>query len=154
MARFVFPPAEQLSEITAALAANLATYAVRLLQSAVPLAPLPSLADLVAAEATFTGYVKVSVASPPVPFPDLVQSGVSWTSPNTNFAVGATPTVGNDIYGFWVEYPSASPTALYLVAIFDTPVQMQDALDQLNLQFTLNYFGTDGLIVTVNGQQK
>lgn len=152
MARFVFPPAEQLSEITAALAANLATYKVHLTQTAVPLSPVPALADLVAAEATFTGYAAVAVAAPPVPFPDLVQSGVSWTSPNLNFAVGSTPTVGNNIVGFWVEYPSSAPTALYLYGEFNTPVPMQEALDQLNLQFTLNYFGTDGLIVTVNGQ--
>ena len=154
MARFVFPPAEQLSEITAALAANLATYKVRLLLSVVPLSPIPSLADLVAAEANFTGYTAVAAAAPPVPFPDVVQGGVSWTSPNDIFTVGSTPTVTNTIYGFWVEYPSSSPTALYLLVLFNTPVQMNMPGDQINLQFTLNYFGTDGLIVTVNGQQQ
>lgn len=154
MANFVFPPAEQLSEITAALAAALTTYGVRLLQSVVPLSPVPSIANLIAAEATFTGYAAATPSGPPIPFPDPVQSGVSWTSPTVTFTVGATPSVTNTVYGFWVDYPSSSPTALYLVALFNTPIQMNNPGDQINLQFTLNYFGTDGLIVTVNGQQQ
>jgi hypothetical protein len=154
MASFVFPPEEQLSEVTLALAANLATYKVRLLQTSVPLSPVPTLATLATNEANFTGYAAVSETVPPVPYPDLVQGGCAWTSPNVNFAVGASPTVGNQIYGFWVEYPDSGPTGLYLVALFNQPVAMIDALDQLNLQFSLNYFGSEGLIVTVNGQPK
>ena len=88
MANFLFPPSEQLSEVTLALAANLATYAVHLLQSVVPLSPQPSLADLVAAEANYTGYAPVTPTAPPIPYPDLVQGGVSFTTPNLPFTVG------------------------------------------------------------------
>lgn len=151
MSTFVFPPAEQLSEVTEGLAANLATYKIHLLNAVVPLNPIPSLATLLLSEADFTGYAAIAITGPPIPYPDPVQGGVSFTSPNLPFTVGASPTVTNNIYGFWVEYPSTDPTALFLLVLFNAPIQMSDQGDQCNVQFSLNYFGNQGLIVTVNG---
>ena len=148
MARFVYPSAAQLAQVTL-LVPPYNACVVHLLKGPVTLGPILSLADCAAQEADFTGYASVTEpASNPVPYPDPVRQGVSFGLPTSTFTVGATPTVGNDIYGFYVE---SAASKLLVAVLFTTPYPMHNAADAINLEMTANNFGTDDVSCTVNG---
>jgi len=152
MATFLTDPTEQLAQVDLIAGAEYATYQIRLLKAVIPFSPPPDLAALILLEADFTGYLAVGQTGPPAAYPDEVQGGISLTVPNSNFTVGPTPTTFNNIYGFWVSFPDPTPTKLVFTCLFSQYVAMQAVGDQLNLQFTLNFFGAGGILVTVNGR--
>lgn len=121
---------------------------VHLTKGSIPLGPNLTLAECTAVEADFTGYAAVALpASAPVPYPDPVQQGVSWTLPTVNFTVGATPT-GNDVTGMYVV---SSTGHLLWAGSFQSPYPMQNAGDAMNVESTMNMFGTDAISATING---
>lgn len=150
MATFIFPQASELAQ-AALLAARYNAAKMDLIKSTIALTPTLVLADLTAIVADFTGYAQgVLPAGNPVPFPDQTRNGVSFTLPTTTFAVGATPTVGNDVYGVYIQTGMGSN--LIFALLFDRPYPMQNALDTMNLEFNVNMYGDNEISVTINGQ--
>lgn len=79
-------------------------------------------AELVAAEATYTGYpaggTTLTAWFDPLANP---LGGFSTDSVKVQFAPTAPYTVGNNIGGFWIETATAD---LIMIAIFDAPIPM------------------------------
>jgi hypothetical protein len=151
MATFVFPLASQLQQL-GLFAADFDSATVNLMLAPVTLGPNLTLADCVVSIATFTGYAdQVYPSEPPVPYPDQVRGGVSITLPSVNFTVGADPTTLNDIYGLYITM-AGSGGILILAVLFTNPYPMQAAADAMNIQVTINWFGTDDVTVTINGE--
>jgi hypothetical protein len=147
MATFVFPTADQIVAVTAEQVPY-KTGLVKLLKSAIALTPELAEADCVAAEADFSGYSAIAFTTLPAPYIDAVHGGVSFTTLNANFATGDPTTIGNDIYGGWIEDAMG---ALLVAFEFENPVSMNVPSQEINLQITINRFGDGSFIVTING---
>lgn len=150
MASFIRPLAEQLAEMVDGPTTRLDACVIHLLKDPVALSPATALADCTAGEANFTGYTAATGSATPPGYPDLVAGGVKVTEPTANFTVGGPVLAGNDIVGFYVTTSGGSPE-LILAAIFTNPVSMQVEGEQLNLDFSLNYFGDLAMLCQVNG---
>jgi hypothetical protein len=147
MLGWIYPLSQQIAATTA-IQTPFLTGKMRLFASAIAFTPLLTEAELVAIEATFTGYAAVVYTTLPAPYPDGVNGGASFLIPSTTFAVGATPTVGNDIYGGWVENAAG---ALLWAWQTQNPFSLNVALQQLNVEVVLNFFGNGNAYVQYNG---
>jgi hypothetical protein len=149
MAQTIMVPSEQLAIVAAAQTPYI-TGKIHLCGTAVALTSATTLAELVAAEATFTGYAEVTLTTLPAPYPDGVNGGYSFNLPTVNFAVGASPTVTNDIYGGWWE--TSVPALLVAFQMLDA-WPMQFAGQALNLDWIINFFGTTPnlQLISING---
>jgi len=150
MAQVQYPTTEQLAA-AAAIQTPFVTGKLKLIKATIALTPGMVAADLTAIECDFTGYVAKTLTALPAPYPDLVRGGVSWTQPTQTFAVGATPTVFNDVFGGWME---DSGGLLLQAFLFNAAIPMQAVGDALALELSPNFFGPGNLIATVNGQQQ
>lgn len=124
------------------------TCVVHLAQAALPLGPTLDAAACTAVEATFTGYSAITTAVANAVFPDPVNQGVTYPVEPALFTVGATPTVTNDIYGFFLFNTAG---ALLLAGNFTTPYPMTGAGDAMFLAIFANFFGTEIVYGTING---
>lgn len=150
MAGFVFPTTSQLTAV-GLLKTPYATGTMKLFKSALTLTEALVLADLTAIEADFTGYAPIDLTTLPAPYVDPVNGGVSFTIPTQQWDVGATPTVGNDIFGGWIE---TSGGALLMAWSIAAPFSMQSAGDSLPLELTFNYYGSNQVYATIAGVPK
>lgn len=149
MATFIRPTADQLAEIGGSIATRFTAAVVHLLKAAIPLTPTMLAADCLAQEADFDGYAATTYAGPPVPYPDVAQNGVAFTIPTQTFIVAASPAVVNDVYG---AYILAAGGTLIMCILFGHYFPMRNAGDQINMEISINYFGSGGILVTVNGE--
>lgn len=137
------------------LVGDLATATVDLMKDNIDLSPTDVVATYTPHVADFTGYAQGTITASTAAAPDTVNGGAFTQVPTVEFAVGATPTVLNTIYGFWIATSGGSP-ALILSAKFANPVPMNLPLAQLNLDVLQNLFGANGTgadptTVVVNG---
>lgn len=110
-----------------------------------------TVAGCVAQIADFTGYAQVALTVPPLPYPDLVQGGVSLTLPTMNFVCSNPTTVGNNIYGFYITRTGVTAYPAF-ACLFNQYIPMNNPAEQLNLEVSINFFGAQGILCTVNGQ--
>jgi hypothetical protein len=123
-----------------------ATAKIKLFQTAV--VPTRDTIKTDLTEANFTGYTAKTLTAVGTPFLN-VAGGIDTPIPSQEFVVTtATPVVGNDIYGYWIENAAGD---LLLVVAFDNPVQMQVVGNALVLLILLNFFAVDAVNSTVNG---
>lgn len=104
---------------------ELAASKIRLWQSGMlTLAATTTKAELIAAEATFTGYpsggIEFTTWAAPILAPE---TGYAIQSPIAQFAVGSTPTTTNVIGGWWVELATSGD--IIVACSFGTPVPME-----------------------------
>lgn len=97
----------------------------------------PNLSTLVAdfTEADFTGYVKQTLSAPVGPFIDPINGGVSIKLGDHLFVTTSPLTVGNTIYGWWVEDASGN---LIAAQAFDTPYVISAFPQAIPLSVTFN----------------
>lgn len=141
MLNFVYPQSAMVTAVTAIQVPYL-TGIMRLFSSPIVFTPLLNQAELVAIEATFTGYAEITYTTLPAPFPDQTNGGVSFMIPTSTFVVGATPTVTNEIFGGWLE---TAAHALLMAWQTTNPWPMQTAGQALPVEILLNNFG-NGLV--------
>ena len=147
MAGFVFPTSNQLAAVTL-MKTPYATGLLKLFKSAITLVPTLATADLTAIEADFTGYAAITLTTLPAPYIDPVNGGVSFTIPTQQWNVSSTPTIGDDIYGGWIEDVTGK---LLMAWALNTPFAMQSAGQSLPLELTLNFFGSNQVYVDIAG---
>lgn len=147
MAGFIFPTANQLAAVTL-MKTPYATGKLKLFKSAIPFVPTLAAADLDAIEADFTNYAAIVLSTLPAAYVDPVAGGVSFTIPTQQWDVDPTPTVGNDIFGGWIE---TSAGLLLMAWQLDSPYAMQLAGQSLALELTLNFFGSNQVYVDIGG---
>ena len=146
MAANIYPNGAALI-LAGALATRFGSTTLKLLKSPVTLTRFLTLADLT--EADFSGYAAKSITAVGTPILNA-NAGADIPIPSQEFTVTtATPQVGNDIYGWWLEDGSSNLLAL---AVFDSPVPMQFVGQGLVLLSLMNFFGADPIYVSVNGQ--
>lgn len=110
-------------------AALLVTPQVKLLKASIVLTPTTPLATLTAQEADFTGYAAIALPTLVGPInPTVLTTGLT---ADVNFVVGSSPTVTNNIYGYYVDHNTAADWVL--AELFDNPVPMALAGDFLGL---------------------
>lgn len=100
---------------------DLALSVVKLIQEGFPvITPASLVADLDAAEATYTTYAPKTITAwlPPVV---AVGGGYRITAPAVQFALAANPATPNAIVGYWIELAAGDPV---MVELFDEPVAM------------------------------
>lgn len=147
MAGFIFPTSDQLAAVTL-MKAPYATGLLKLFKEAIPFVPTLSAADLALIEADFTGYAAKTLTTLPEVYVDPVNGGVSFTIPTQQWNVGSTPTIGNDIFGGWIEDATGN---LLMAWQIDSPYGMQNAGNSLPLELTLNFFGSNQVYVDIAG---
>lgn len=147
MATFIYPNSALLDNVTA-IQLDYKTGLVKLLKSAIVLTPDLDAAACAAAEADFSGYLAHTYTTLPAPFLDQNHDGVSFTCTTADFATADPTTVGNDIYGGWVEDAGGD---LLVAFLFSTSYPMNAPHDQIPLELTLNYFGDGSFIATIGG---
>lgn len=144
----IFPQSEELT-MAAAIKTPFATGLLGLVTTSIPLVPGLNEATMAAAEATFTGYARKTLTVLPAAYPDPVRGGVSFTIPTQQWNVGSPATIGNDIWGGWIEDAGGN---LLWAWILGTPFPMQAALSAMGVEITLNFFGNGANGLTINGQ--
>ena len=86
-------------------------------------------AEMVAAEATYTGYAPIVVVAPPPPY--LVPgNGANLQIPTVQFQPTGPVLVTNMIRGWWVELMAG---AVQLMGRFDSDISMADVTDAIPL---------------------
>ena len=115
--------AETAASVTGTLAAPVAE--VHLFQAAFAGGSDPAPSDFV--ECDFDTYAYQSIASVVGPYTN--QAGVAeMDTPTLGWVLTSTPVVGNDVYGYWIDYPDPSGAAGRVVALwetFPTPIPMR-----------------------------
>jgi hypothetical protein len=86
-------------------------------------------------EATFTGYTAQTVTAAGDPVIDPINGGISITLPSHQFTTDDPTTVGNTIYGFWLETAAGD---LIMAGNFDSPINMTEPFQGIPLMVTLN----------------
>lgn len=147
MANFIYPNSELLDVVTA-IQLPFKTGLVKLLKEAITLAPDLDQATCAASEADFSGYLAHTYTTLPAPFLDQNHGGVSFTCTTADFATADPTTVGNDIFGGWVEDAGG---ALLVAFLFANSYSMNAPNDQIPLELTLNFFGDGSFIATIGG---
>lgn len=147
MALFVYPEAAQIIAVTA-VQLPYETGLLKLIKSDVALTPALTAADLAAIECDFTGYVPITFTALPSPYEDINYGGVSFQVPTQQFVTSNPTTVGNDVYGGWIETAAA---ALLMAFTFAAPFPMQNPNNALPLALVLNFFGSGQVYATING---
>jgi hypothetical protein len=140
MAQFVYPTLAQI-ELVNLLKVPFATATIHLCSSQVTLTPTLQLAALTAAEATFTGYAAVTLTAIPAAYSDPVNGGISNAIPLTQFNTASPYTVGNDIWGGWIEDAASNLLVAWMTS---AAWGMQGAGNSLPLNLLLNFFGLTG----------
>jgi hypothetical protein len=117
----------------------LAASTLHLFKANLNIGPNTVLADLIAAEADFSGYAAKTIAAFNDPY-IASGGGASITSPFEQFEwVDPIPPalpVPNVIYGFWLE---DSTSKLVVVGTLDLPVSVQMVGDAVAITLALNY---------------
>lgn len=121
-------------------AALLATGKLRLLKSrVVSIAPDVTLAALAAEEADYTDYPVGGFAflgNDPVNYNDL---GQGYVLQHTFLVTSATPAIGNDIAGYWIDDGTNMVLGEYFGIGADVPMQVQGDYLELNLADEINF---------------
>lgn len=107
---------------------------VKLFQNNVVVSITTVKADLTLA--TFTGYTDQTVTATGDPYIDPVNGGISITLPSHQFTTGDPTTIGNTIYGWWLELSGGD---IILAGNFDTPINMTEPFQAIPLMLTLNF---------------
>lgn len=118
---------------TGQAAPSLTTPLVHLLKATVVFNSDTPIATLTAQEATFTGYV--AQALPTLSGPVNTIPDTQAKLGNNIFIVGASPTITNSVYGYYIDHNTAADWVL--AELFPTPLVMALAGDfiDLNLLF-------------------
>lgn len=115
---------------------ELALSVIKLLQEGFPaITPASLVADLDAAEATYSTYAPATVTAWLAPV-GAVGGGYRITAPAVQFALAATPAVPNAIIGYWIELAAGDPV---MVELFDEPVAMALAGNSVQVGPTIVY---------------
>lgn len=99
------------------------------------------LADLTVCD--FTGYADLTLTAIGTPFLDPTNGTVTLTAAHT-FAVGATPTIFNDVFNWWIV---DSAGVLLCAGQFTNQIPMQRLGDALPIQIGIVLFGADNRFV-------
>lgn len=121
-----------------------ATAGIHLLLGPIALVPSITLAALTALEATFTGYAAIVLTAIPPAYIDPINGGISQAIPLSQFNTTAPYTIGNNIYGGWMEDAAGN----LLMAWTAAPWAMMAADDSLPLNLVLNFFGSGAVYVS------
>jgi hypothetical protein len=120
---------------------------IRLFSNVVTPTPTSQLSDFT--EADFTGYGAVTISSWTDSF--WASQGAAFQMPGVTvvFAPASPYTVGQVIYGYFVQNtPSSGPATLVGAEVFPSPVSMSQAGDQIVLGF-LYGISNSGLSCTI-----
>lgn len=139
-----FSPTEMKAMLAALQTDTWNTLTIMLLKADVSPGPGTTLAEVVAAEADFTGYArKTGVAlSAPV---NTVGGGAECISPEETF-IASGSAVANTVYGFAVV--TAGAAALKTCANFAAPIPVAAAGDPVSFNFTLKLAPGGEIFVT------
>lgn len=87
-------------------------------------------------EATFTGYAAQTVTTTGDPYIDPVNGGISITMPSHQFTTDDPTTIGETIYGYWLELAGGD---IIFAGNFDDPINMTEPFQAIPLMLTLNF---------------
>lgn len=138
-------------QLTNAFRANMTNWQMHLVKAPFDLATQPTLADALANECDFSGYAFNPAPGTLQPFYfDSLLNVWAARYQECVFTVSSSPTVGNDVYGFFVVFV-AVPDQIWLACNFRQPYSMQAAGDSIRLILT-GADATATLTLSVNGQ--
>ena len=124
-------------KIAALVQAGLASSVIHLYQSPIALAPNLTLAQMVAIEATYDGYVPKVVTAFNQPYLDPAGGATTASGyEQFNYMTEASPGVTNNIYGLFLEDSAGD---LVIVIQFAQPAPMNQSGDAVPVNVLLNY---------------
>lgn len=139
-----FSLAELKSMLAALQADTWNTLTIVLLKADISPSRTTTLAEVLAAEADFTGYARKTAQDLSAPV-NTVDGGAECISPEQTFIASGSGTT-NDVYGYAVV--TAAAAALKACVNFDAPIPVAAAGDKVSFNFTLSVDPTGETFVT------